>query len=407
MRLSVGSETSPAPGLPHELTARFREHFGRPPELAARAPGRVNLIGEHTDYNEGLVLPGAIDRDTWLLAARRGDTRFELRSRELPGACAFDAREIAPEGAWGDYARGVVRAFREAGQPTPGLDVLCASRVPVGAGLSSSAALEVAFAALLARAAGLALRPRELAELAHRAETRFVGVRCGLMDQLASALGQPARALRIDCRSLEVTPIPFPAREAELLVVDSGVARRLADGRYNRRREECEEALRLAVERGIALRSARSLRDLPREALAAVERALPDLLARRVRHVLTENERVDALARALEACDLESAGAVLRDGMRSLREDFEVSIPELDFLCDEADGLPGGLGSRLTGAGFGGSTLHLVRAGAAGELGRELAARYRARFGREARPMPVQLGPGAAAFDLGEEGADS
>ncbi len=395
-----GAGARRAPHLPRELEAGFREHFGRPPELAARAPGRVNLIGEHTDYNEGLVLPGAIDRDTWVLGARRRDARFAVRSRELPGTCAFDAGHQEPEGSWADYPKGVVHAFRQAGHPTPGLDVLCASEVPVGAGLSSSAALEVALAGLLARAGGLALGPRKLAELAHRAETGFVGVRCGLMDPLASALGQRARALRIDCRSLEVVPVAFPAREAELLVMDSGVARRLAGGGYNRRREECEAAFRLAVERGLAPAGARSLRDLSADALPALGRELPAVLARRARHVVTENARVDAFARALREGDLAAAGALLREGMRSLREDFEVSLPELDFLCDEADRLPAVMGSRLTGAGFGGCTIHLVRAGDAEEVGRELAGRYRARFGREARAIPVRLGPGLESFDL-------
>ncbi len=381
------------------LIARFRAAHGRSPLAAARAPGRVNLIGEHTDYNEGLVLPCAIDRDTLALVASRDDGRFVCVSREEPERVHFSWDAPPSEGGFGAYVYGVVQALAERGPRLLGADLAVASDVPVGAGLSSSAALCVALVSALDAVFGLGLDPRARAETAWRAENAFVGVPCGRMDPLASALGQRDSALAIDCRSLRVDVIPLPAR-LRLLVADSGVRRRLVAGAYGDRRAECAEALRLAGLAGIAPPGARALRDLGVEDLPRIERALPDTLARRVRHVLRENERVRATASALATGDLARAGALLREGMASLRDDFLVSVPELDALCEIADALPGVLGSRLCGAGFGGCTLHLVEAPAVEAVEQALAERFAARFGRRPPILRVRAADGAASIPL-------
>jgi galactokinase len=373
------------------LRERFRRHFGREPELAVRAPGRVNLIGEHTDYCEGLVLPCAIDRATWVAAARREDGRVRVVSEGFAPA-EFAAAAPARRGDWADYVQGPFFALRERGVTPPGVDLAVASEVPREAGLSSSAALGVAVAGVLREAGGLALSARDLAELAHRGESGFVGVQCGIMDQYASALGRRGHALRIDCRSREVEPIPIAAR-ASLLLVHSGVERRLAAGAYGQRVAECRAALEQARAAGVAP-GARALRDLGVPDLPALERALEPIPLRRARHVIRENARVDAFAGALRGGDLAAAGALLREAMASLRDDFEVSTAELDLLCEAGDAQPGCYGSRLTGAGFGGCTLHLVDPAAADAIAASLSRAFEARFSHRPATWLVQSGDG-------------
>jgi len=376
------------------LAHSFRREFGRTPELAASAPGRVNLIGEHTDYNEGLVLPCAIDREIVVLGARRGDARYRVLACDLGECGEFEATELRRRGSWLDYVQGVVFALAERGLDPGGLDLAIASGLPRESGLSSSAALEVAVATLLDRAGGLGLDARDRALVAHRAENGFVGVACGIMDQFASALGRADHALLIDCRSLAVDEVPLPRAEVALLVIDSGVRRALVAGSYGDRQAECAEALRLARAARVAP-GLGALRDLGPEHLAVLARALPERLFRRARHVITENERVRDVVRALATHELGKAGAALREGMRSLRDDFEVSTPELDLLCERADAHPGVLGSRLTGAGFGGSTLHWVRPDAVEDVIGWIADGFEARFARRPPVLPVVASAGA------------
>ena len=378
----------------------LREAFGRSPELAVRAPGRVNLIGEHTDYNGGLVLPCAIDRATVAVAARRSDSRLRVHSTALGAAGEIEPGHAARGRGWLDYVTGVAWAFQREGLPVAGLDVALASDLPRESGLSSSAALEVAMATLLDAAAGVGLDAAERARLAWRAECEFVGVPCGRMDQLASALGQRDAALRIDCRDFSARAVPLPSDRLALLVVDSGVRRRLADGDYGARRRECEEALAQARARGVVPPDAGSWRDVEPGRLADLERRLDSTLARRARHVLTENERVDAMAEALAAGDLARAGALVREGMASLRDDFEVSVPELDALCAFGDATPGCYGSRLTGAGFGGCTLHLVAPERADAVAAAIRAGFAARFDREPPVLAVRAAEGASTISL-------
>jgi len=362
-----------------ELTESFERRFGRQPEAAARAPGRVNLIGEHTDYTGGLVLPCAIDRATWAAAARRDDGQARVWSREAGEPERFDTAAPRRVGRWIDYVAGVVQALTEAGKPPGGFDLALVSDVPLGSGLSSSASLEVAVATVLDALFGWQLSAVARARVAHRAETGLVGVACGIMDPFASALCQEGHALRLDCRSEETRAVPFPGDRAALLVAHSGVPRDLAAAAYNDRVAECAAALAAARQLGI---DARSLRDLTPEHLPALEAALDPVPLRRARHVIRENARVDALCSALAAADLEAAGTLLKEGMRSLRDDYDVSTLELDFLCSTADRLAGVHGSRLTGAGFGGCTLHLIEAPAADRVACSLAEAFRSRFGR-------------------------
>lgn len=383
-----------------ELAAEFERRFGAGPCAGASAPGRVNLIGEHTDYNQGLVLPCAVDLRTLALLRPRGGTAARAFSRELGEQRSFDSAAPRRQGAWVDYVQGVVAALAERGVVTGGFDLAVASDVPAGSGLSSSAALELAVVTALDAALGLGLDAVSRARVAHRAESGFAGVACGVMDQFASALGRAGRLLRIDCRDEVVEEVAFPSREARLLVVHSGDARELARAGYGRRVAECSAALEQARTAGLVPDDAVSLRALCAEDLPALARALDAVSLRRARHVLSENARVDATCHALRAGDLEGAGALLREGMASLRDDYEVSTPELDLICAEADALPGVLGSRLTGAGFGGCTVHLVRRESAREVAQRLASLLEARLGRHSPLWLLEPAAGAAPLSL-------
>ncbi|RIL00106.1 MAG: galactokinase [Proteobacteria bacterium] len=372
--------------------------FGRTPDpqLQVQAPGRVNLIGEYTDFNGGLVLPLAIDRGTLAVAARRDDGLLRVHSATVGASGEIDPARLTPGRGWLDYVAGVAFAFRSEGLAVPGLDVALASDLPRESGLSSSASLEVAIATLFDVATDAGLDGAARARLAHRAENEFVGVPCGRMDQLASALGRRDAALRIDCESYAVRAVPLPSDRVRVLIVDSGVRRQLTGGDYGRRRAECEEGLALARAHGIAPPDAATWRAVDPAQLPALERALPPALFRRARHVLTENGRVDATCEALFRGDAAAAGALLQAGMRSLRDDFEVSRPELDFLCESGDATPGCFGSRLTGAGFGGCTIHLVEPSRADEVARAIQARFAARFARTPPALLVTAAEGAA-----------
>ncbi len=386
-------------GEPEAAREGFRRAFGGDPVRAVRAPGRVNWIGEHTDYQEGLVLPCAIDRDTVVLAAPRDGDRVVVVS-ENEGEARFDPRALRPQKGWIDYVQGVVWALAERGVRLRGASLWIGSRVPTDSGLSSSAALGVGVAFAFDRLLGLGLSARALAELAHRGESGFVGVGCGILDPFASALGRVGCVLRIDCRDRSVRAIPIAAEPGgvAILVAHSGARRRLASGGYGERVEECRAAFAALQRAGVLPPGARALRDLAIDRLPAAREALGPRLARRVRHVATENVRVEAVVASIRRGDLVSVGALLREGQASLRDDFEVSLPEIDLLCELADAQPGCFGSRLTGAGFGGCTIHLVRPEAASEVAEAIGEGFARRFGR--RPPIRAVRPAAGAGDL-------
>jgi len=358
--------------------------------VRARSPGRVNLIGEHTDYNGGLVLPAAIARDTRVGLRPRGDGRVRGRSRERGAA---EAELDAPRaGDWLDYPRGVARALARAGWiPASGFDLEVETDLPEGAGLSSSAALEAATAVALLAAAGRELADRdrpELALLCQRAEVEFVGVPCGAMDQFAVLCGAPGAALRLDCASMQSRPVALPAGLA-VLIFDTGVERSLRAGAYAERRAECERA-RIQAEAALR-RTLGSLSEVSADELPALAHGLDPVALRRARHVVTENERVRAVEAALGDGDLAALGDALFSGHASLRDDFEVTCPESDALVADSRDLPGCAGARMTGAGFGGCTVQLVRSADAERFARALAERFRARFGRTPRHWRTEV----------------
>ena len=351
------------------LLEAFIEIFGAPgpgPDSAApglplitHAPGRVNLIGEHTDYNGGFVLPAAIDRHVSLASAPSHDGLFHLHSLDHGDTVVRTLDPPHRAGHWSDYIIAVAAALAEAGHTAPAVTAVLTGNVPQGGGLSSSAALEVATALALCLHAGITMQGPALAALCQRAENEFVGVRCGIMDPFASALARAEYALFLDCRDLSFEHVPFHSRNVVIAVIDSGVQRSLSDAGYNERRRECEQGV-LEISRRLG--GIESLRDVTTDQLASMAGGLSEPTARRCRHVVEENRRVLDAVGLLKACDFAGFGKLMVRSHESLRTLFEVSCPELDRLVEIACSLPGVLGSRMTGAGFGGCTVSLVEA---------------------------------------------
>lgn len=368
-----------------DLRDAFARRFGIHPRLIVRAPGRVNLIGEHTDYNEGFVLPIAIDRATFVAARARPDRTVRVHSGQFDAEDSFslDAIERSTEHPWSNYVRGVVKGLLARDLPIVGADLLIESDVPLGAGLSSSASLEVAVGYALQLLNNINLLGEELALLAQGAENSFVGMQCGIMDQFMAALGRAGHALLLDCRDLSYTPIPIPP-DVRVVVCDSGVRHSLVGSEYNDRRAACQEAVRLLKAR---MPRITALRDVSPEQLQANADLLPPEVLRRARHVVSEIWRTQTAAAALQSGDLARFGALMRQSHESLRDDYEVSVPEIDTLVELALHLPGCYGSRITGGGFGGSTVSMVRIGAVDEFTAALAEQYRARTGLEPRVL--------------------
>jgi galactokinase len=364
------------------IAAAFRARFGRPPVGLAEAPGRVNLIGEHTDYNEGFVLPVAIDRTVAVAFAPREDGRVRAHSLDFDQQDEFSLADIGrlESDSWANYLRGVALVLQDSGHRLTGLDLVVQGEVPIGAGLSSSAALEVATLGAFATATGLALDDRDKALLAQRAENEFVGVACGVMDQMAAVFGRADHALRIDCRSLETEAVPLnlEAHGLRIVVANTGVRRALTASAYNQRREECNRAVQLlfVLLRG---RRPRSLRDITLRDLTINGRFLPEDLLRRAHHVVSENARVLAAVDALAHGDLAEVGRLFYASHESLARDYEVSSPELDLMVELACSLEGVVGARMTGAGFGGCTVNLVHADALDAFRKQVLETYRAR----------------------------
>lgn len=350
------------------VVAEFERRFGGTPEFCARAPGRVNLIGDHTDYNEGFVLPMAIDREVWFAARARSDRQVKVHSLDFDEDASFALADGGPHGAgWVEYLRGVAWALEQGGRSTRGWEGVAAGDVPKGAGLSSSAALELATARTFAAVSNLPWQPVAMAQLAQRAENEWVGVNCGIMDQLISAAGAAGHALLIDCRSLQTRLVHIPERAA-VVVLDTGTRRGLVESAYNERRAQCEQAARWF---GVA-----ALRDVDVATFLAREAQLEPMIRKRARHVVTENARTTAAASLLEQNDLSGVGQLMNESHVSLRDDFEVSRPELDAMVELAQGEEACFGARMTGAGFGGCAVALVERQAAAAFARTVADAY-------------------------------
>ncbi|CAN5687757.1 galactokinase [soil metagenome] len=370
----------------------FSPYHRRVSERIVRAPGRVNLIGEHTDYNEGFVLPAAIDLEVRLAVVWSDDEVVTLQRRDEPDTATIDLRDLpAPGSRWHDYVAGMAWSMQQAGLATRGFRAGIASTLPIGAGLSSSAALELASAWALSGPDGPGIAPLELARLAQRAENEHVGVRCGLMDQFASACGVAGHALLLDCRSLEWRPVPLPG-DLALVVIHTGVPRALGASAYNERRADCERAVAAVARR---FPGVRSLRDVDLAMLEAAQDGLDPRAQERALHVITENGRVLEAVAALGSGDHAALGRAFAASHASLRERFEVSSPELDTLVDIAVATPGVVGSRMTGAGFGGCTVSLVRPDAVATLRERVDAAYPARTRRRATLWELRAVEGA------------
>ena len=357
-----------------------------------RAPGRVNLIGEHTDYNQGWVLPVAISLETWIASWPTADRSVHLASMQEQVRAEFDVSDPGPRrGDWTDYVAGVGLGMARTGVALRGAAAVVDSNIPIGSGLSSSAALELAAAWTFSEAIPPPLAPMALARLAQRAENEYVGVACGLMDQFASANGRAGAALLLDCRSLEYRPVALP-RNLAIVVLDTNTRRQLATSEYNSRRADCE--------RGVALLATRypgvsSLRDVSGHMLEAAEDLLGAQVLRRCRHVVEENGRVLEAVAALEAGDLEMVGRLFAQSHASLRDLYTVSSAELDALVELAMSVPGVVGARMTGAGFGGCTVNLVHREGVEALRAAVESQYPLRAGRRAGFHVVRAVTGA------------
>ncbi|MCG6921433.1 MAG: galactokinase [Acidobacteria bacterium] len=389
-------------GIDPELVERARDRFtqafgAEPSPKIAVAPGRVNLIGEHTDYNDGFVLPMAIGRSIVLVFRPRGDRALRGCSVAYDETKELDLDALAPPGGsdWLSYVAGVAWAFATEGLVVPGLDVVVDGDVPLGAGLSSSAALEMATARALADAAALEWDPVRMARLGQKAENQYVGMNCGIMDQFASAVSRAGHALLLDCRSLDTRPVPLP-EEAAVVVMDTGARRSLAGSAYNDRRAACERVV--AHLRGLDP-GVRALRDVTLELLEDAKDDLDPTDLMRARHVVPENARPVHMADALQVGRLEQAGRLMNDSHSSLRDLYEVSCEELDLITDIARGQASCFGARMTGAGFGGCAVALVKAAETGPFCDAVLSAYEEKIDLPAALYPCRPMAGARLLD--------
>lgn len=380
------------------LAQAFEERFGLPPEYAVWSPGRVNLIGEHTDYNGGWVLPFALPLGTLLLARRNRGDALRVRSLTLgaEGVVSLTCPKRSPGAPWLDYAAGVVYECREMGWAVPGMDCLVASNLPMGAGLSSSASFEMAFLRLFEEATANGLDDASAALLGQRVENRFLGLSSGVMDQFAVRAGRAGHAVLLRCDTLEFGRVPVQLDGHLFVVADTASTRRLTGSEYNTRVRECSEALAFLREsRGDEDgRALATLSDCPAVVLEAARSTMPELLFRRARHVITENQRVHAACSALEKGEARVLGEILDASHQSLRDDYEVSSPALDAMVDALRSEPGCQGARLTGAGFGGCCVALFEESGYDEALAKAIERYRAATGLPGTAFPVEPAAG-------------
>lgn len=375
-----------------KLVEQFQITYGTRPRIFS-APGRVNLIGEHTDYNDGFVLPIAIDRRTYVGVAASDSDFVRVHSLDLNEASAFapDKPDVLSEPKWLRYVAGVAFELKRRGTKLSGADLMIISDVPLGAGLSSSAALEISVAAAFLALNNESMDVTSLALTAQKAEHTYVGTRCGIMDQLTVSAAQKSHALLIDCRSLDVKHIDLNLPETTVVICNTNVKHELATSAYNERRRECEEAVRLL---GQHLPTIHALRDVSVGDLKKHAAELPDVLYRRARHIVTENARTLDAAIALNDGDVEKFGRLMTSSHTSLRDDYEVSCPELDLMVELAGSCDGVFGGRMTGGGFGGCTVNLVRSDEVESFTRFISKEYRARTGIGPDIYPVDTDDG-------------
>ena len=376
----------------HKLRDLFAELYGGFPTIY-RAPGRVNLIGEHTDYNDGFVMPAALDLYTYVAVNPRPDRRLRVHSENLGEMCDLDLDVIHPgrSGHWSDYIRGVAGVLEATGYKLRGADLAITSEVPLGSGLSSSAALEVSTALALLGNSQISVDLNTVARMCQKAEHLYPETRCGIMDQFISCHGRAGHALMLDCRTFDFQLLPMPDY-VRLMVCNTMVKHEHASSGYNARRRECEDGFRALAQ---MLPGIHALRDVTRDELETHQERLDPVIHKRVRHVVTENDRVKKAASALETADMAQFGRLMADSHRSLRDDYEVSTPELDLMVELASGQPGVYGARMTGGGFGGCTINLVDTSHAAEVKQTLERNYEARTGLRPTILICEASDGA------------
>jgi galactokinase len=382
-----------------QLKRRFLDSFGITHEIFS-APGRINLIGEHTDYNDGFVMPAAIDFHTWVAVARRDDRKVVAHSEEWKETAQFNLDDVdaSPKHHWLDYVRGVAIQLKASGYALQGCNLAISSDVPMGAGLSSSAALEVASALALIHAAGCSLEDTaasrvNLAKLCQRAENETVGARVGIMDQFASINGRAGHALLLDCRSLEFTLLPLP-EDVSFVICNTMVRHSNSGGEYNVRRSQCEEGVRLLA---ASLPRIRALRDVSEDQLEQYRGDLPETIFRRCRHVIAENARTLSAAKALRSGQITQFGELMYESHRSLRDDYEVSCAELDIMVELASDFEGTYGARMMGGGFGGCTINLVEKGRVEDFKSDISRLYEKKTGIRPEIYVTSAANGASA----------
>lgn len=385
--------------LPDSLSEIFHSVFGRSPDIRCFAPGRVNLIGEHTDYNGGHVFPCAIHLGIECAAARRSDDLLRFYSVNFPDAGVIECRvdELTKAGSWADYPKGVIQAFRQSGYMSDGgAEFAFRGNLPDGAGLSSSAALEVLTGTVLRELYGFDVTPQRIALLGQSAEHDFIGVNCGIMDQFASAMGKRNHAILLDSGTLDYEYAPIDGEKACIVIMNSGVKHSLASSAYNERRRQCEQAFAaLSVGREIP-----SLCALTPQEFDQMQSSIADIdCRRRARHAIYENARTIQAADALRRGDLVTFGNLMNESHLSLRDDYEVSCRELDVLAEEAWHMEGVYGARMTGGGFGGCTVNLVRRDAVEDFIPRLKERYRLHCHLEAQAYVVDISDGAGRIE--------
>ena len=375
------------------LAAAFQQHYGTRPRIF-RAPGRVNLIGEHTDYNDGFVLPMAIDRETAVAIAGRNDRILRIWSLNLDDFSELDLNNIGPghHGAWIDYVEGIVSALAGQGLVLCGADIALKSDMGIGSGLASSAALEIALGTALVAVSGETINSLSLALAGQTAEHMHVGIHCGIMDQFISVHALENHAILLDCRTLQAKQIPLNLHEYETVICDSKVRHTLASSEYNRRRRDCRSGVKLL---GVVLPGVRALRDVTPNELESHRSFLPETVFRRCRHVINENARTLKAAEALASGDVAGIGRLMSASHQSLRDNYQVSCSELDILVESAEAQSGVLGARMTGGGFGGCTVNLVKRSNFESFRENVSREYQKKAGITPEIFAVRASPGA------------